>query len=72
MATISLRVSPDDDQLIRKYAKIHNKDLSAFIREAVIAKIEDEYDLALIRKVIADEQGQETYSMQDVKKELGL
>jgi len=31
--------------LIRKYAELHNMDLSSFIRQAVIEKIEDEYDL---------------------------
>ena len=40
-----------DDALIRKYAQMHNMDLSSFIRQAVIEKIEDESDLALFNKV---------------------
>lgn len=72
MSTISLRLSDKDDMLIRKYAAIHNMDLSAFIRQAVIEKIEDEYDLTLFNKVWAEEQNEERLSHADLKRELGL
>jgi uncharacterized protein (DUF1778 family) len=41
MSTISLRLNDKDDAIIRKYAEIHNMDLSSFIRHAVLEKIED-------------------------------
>ena len=72
MSTISIRLNEKDDILIRKYAELHNMDLSAFIRQAVIEKIEDEYDLALFNIVWADEQNQERISHADLKRELGL
>ena len=41
MSTISLILNDKDDALIRKYAELHQIDLSTFIRQAVIEKIED-------------------------------
>ncbi len=72
MSTISLRLSDKEDKLIRKYAELHDMDLSSFIRETVLAKIEDEYDLSLFNKVWEQEQQEERISHNDLKKELGL
>ncbi len=72
MSTVSLRLNDKDDTLIRKYAELHNMDLSTFIRQAVIEKIEDEYDLSLFDKVWEEEQNEDHISHEDLKKELGL
>lgn len=72
MAIISLRINDKEDALIRKYAEIHGMDLSSFIRQAVIEKIGDEYDLTLFNKVWEEEQGQERISHSELKRELGL
>lgn len=72
MPTISLRLNDMDNTLIRKYAELHNLDLSTFIRQAVIEKIEDEYDLTLFNKVWDEDQDQERLSNDKLKRELGL
>lgn len=72
MSTISLRLNDKDDKLIRKYAELHNMDLSSFIRETVLEKIEDEYDLTLFNKVWEHEQNEDRVSHDDLKRELGL
>ncbi len=72
MSTISLRLSDKEDTLIRKYAELHQVDLSTFIRQAVIEKIEDEYDLTLFNKVWEEEKNKEKLSHEELKKELGL
>jgi len=72
MGTISLRLNDKDDTLIRKYAELHQMELSSFIRQAVIEKIEDEYDLTLFDIVWDEEQYQEKMSHEDVKKVLGI
>jgi hypothetical protein len=72
MSTISLRLSEKEDALIRKYAELHNVDLSSFIRQTIIEKIEDEYDLTLFNKVWDEEKNQDKLSHEQVKKELGL
>jgi len=72
MSTVSLRLNDKDDTLLRKYAELHNMDLSTFIRQAVIEKIEDEYDLSFFDKVWEEEQNAERISHDDLKRELGL
>lgn len=72
MSTISVRLNDKDDTLIRKYAELHGMDLSTFIRQAALEKIEDEYDLALFNKVWEEEKDSEFVSHEDMKKELGL
>lgn len=72
MSIVSLRLNDRDNSLIRKYAELNGMELSAFIRQAVIEKIEDEYDLALFNKVWADEQNNKRVSHEQMKKELGL
>ena len=72
MSTISLRLSEKEDTLIRKYAELHHLDLSSFIRETVLEKIEEEYDLSLFNTVWEQEKNQERMKHQVVKKELGL
>jgi hypothetical protein len=47
-------------------------DLSSFIRQAVLEKIEDEYDLTLFDKVWGQEKDEERISHEQVKRELGL
>lgn len=72
MGIISLRLNDRDNTLIRKYAELNGMELSAFIRQAVIEKIEDEYDLALFNKVWDREQDQKRISHEQLKKELDL
>lgn len=72
MSIVSLRLNDRDNTLIRKYAELNGMELSAFIRQAVIEKIEDEYDLALFNKVWNEEQNQERISHEQLKNELGL
>lgn len=72
MSTISLRLSDKDDKLIRKYAELHNMDLSSFIRETLLEKIEDEYDLTLFNKVWDEEHKEERVAHDDFKSDLGL
>lgn len=72
MGTISLRLNDRDDSLIRKYAELNGVDLSSFVREAVMEKIEDEYDLALFDQVWEEEKEGERISHEEVKRELGI
>jgi len=72
MAIVSLRLNDRDDTLIRKYAELHGQELSTFIRQAVIEKIEDEYDLTLFNKVWDEEKNKERISHEQIKNELCL
>jgi len=72
MGTISVRLNEKDDKLIRKYAELNDIDLSSLVRQAVIEKIEDDYDLSLFDKVWELENGKDRVSHKDLKRELGL
>ena len=70
---ISLRLSNEDTLLIKQYAALHNISISDLFRQAVMEKIEDEYDLECYEKAIRDyEADSETYSLDYVEKEMGL
>ena len=71
--TISLRLSDDDTMLIKKYAEINKMSVSDLIRQSVLERIENEYDLETFDKALAEYKADPiTYSLDDVEKELGL
>ena len=71
--TISVRLSDKDTELIKAYAKMNNISLSDLVRNAVLEKIEDEYDLECYKKAIEEyKKNPKTYTLDEVEKELGL
>ncbi len=71
--TISLRLSDEDSLLIKKYAEIHSVTVSELIRQSVLERIENEYDLEAFNKALSEYKANPvTYSLDDVEKELGL
>ncbi len=71
--TVSVRLNEKDELLIKKYAELNNISLSDLIRNAVLEKIEDEYDLKAYNKAIEEyNKNPKTYTLEDVKKELDL
>ena len=71
--SISLRLSQEDTLLIKKYAALHNISLSDLFRQAVLEKIEDDYDLQCYEKAMKlYESDCTTYTLDEVESELGL
>lgn len=70
MSTISLRLNDRDDELVRKFAAIHNVSVSELIRNAIIEKIENEIDVELFDKAVAETKA--VYTLDETKKKLGL
>lgn len=71
--TISLRLNDEDTELFKNYAKLNGVSISELIRQSVIEKIENEYDLKAYEKAIAEyHKNPITYSLEEVEKELGL
>lgn len=52
--TISLELPDEDVALFKKYADLHNMSLSEFIRNTVLERIEDEYDLKVYKEAIEE------------------
>ncbi|MDO4280230.1 MAG: DUF6290 family protein [Peptococcaceae bacterium] len=43
----SIRLSPEERQLVESYAKLHSMTLSEAFKQAIFDKIEEEYDIAV-------------------------
>lgn len=71
--TISVRLNNEDTELFKKYAEMHNMSLSDLIRNAVLEKIEDEYDLKCYEKAMEEyKKNPVTYTHDEVVKMLEL
>ncbi len=71
--TISVRLNEQDTKLIKAYAQINNISLSDLVRNAILEKIENEYDLECYENAMKEyEKDKKTYTMNDIKEELGL
>ena len=71
--TVSVRLNEEDEKLIKTYAEMNNISLSDLIRNAVLEKIEDEYDLNCYKKAMSDyKNNPKTYTLQEIKKDLDL
>ncbi|CDA30590.1 toxin-antitoxin system protein [Clostridium sp. CAG:492] len=71
--TISVRLSEEDTKLIKAYAEMNNTTLSDLIRNAIIEKIEDEYDLKCYEKAIEEyKKNPVTYTHEQVAQLLEL
>ena len=69
----SLRLSDEDATLIRRYADMNGLTVSEPVRRSVIKRIEDELDLKLYEKAMADFKADPvTYTLDEVESELGL
>lgn len=71
--TISLRLSDKESDLFKRYADMNNISVSELIRQSVMDRIEDEYDLEAYDKAYAAHLADPvTYSHDEVKKMLEL
>ena len=71
--TISLRLNDEDTVLFKKYAELNGITVSELLRQSVIERIEDEYDLNAYKEAMAEfKKNPVTYSIDEVEKELVL
>ena len=71
MATMTIRMSEEDAELVRRYASFEGKSISDFARDAIFETIEDRLDVSDLRRAIAEDDGAR-YSQEQVLAELGL
>ena len=69
MSTMTIRMSEQDAELVRRFAKFEGVTISDFARAAILEKIEDSYDLQELRDAIARDSG-ERFSIDDILSEL--
>jgi len=74
MPNISLRVSEEEKAYMDSYAKTHGISLSEAIKRAFFEKLEDEYDLKLIKEYEEDlkKGNMKFYTFEETMKKLGI
>jgi hypothetical protein len=73
LMTISLRMNDKEEALIREYAKAKNISVSSLFRESVLEKIEDEIDIELYDKAMAEHlKEDQSISFEDMMNELDI
>ena len=71
MSTISLRLSDYEDNLIKNYAALKKMNISELIRQSVLERIEDEYDLEIYEMAAKEfEKNPKTYTLEEIEQEL--
>lgn len=69
----SIRLTEQERNLADSYARLHSLTLGEAFKQALFEKIEDEYDLKVYEESYEEyKQNPVTYSLEDMKKELGL
>lgn len=70
---VSLRLNKEDEALIRSYAEMKNLSVSEAILQAIMEKIEDEFDLKVYYEAMTEyKENPVTYTLDEVERELGL
>ena len=73
MMTISVRLNDEDTDLIKAYAKLNNISISDLVRNAILGKIEDEYDLECYYKAMEEfKKNPKTYTTEELKQMMEL
>ncbi|MFV0635781.1 type II toxin-antitoxin system RelB family antitoxin [Mitsuokella sp.] len=72
--TVSVRLNDDDAMLFRKYADMNGLSMSELVRRSVMERIENDFDMKCYEKAMKEyrEHPDETYTLDEVEKELGL
>jgi len=67
--SISIRVSEKESKLIKKYAELNGTTVSEVMRQAILSKIEDEFDIFLYEQAYKEyEENPKTYTIEEAKK----
>jgi len=70
---VSVRLNKEDEALIRNYAQMKNLSVSEAIRQAIMEKIEDEFDLKVYYEAMTEyKENPVTYTLDEVERELEI
>ncbi len=70
---LSVRLKHEELELIQRYAELKGLTISELVRQSILERIEDEFDLQLYEKAISElGNNPVTYSLDEIEQELGL
>lgn len=71
--TISVRLNDEETMLFKQYAAMLGVSVSEMVRQSVLERIEDDYDLTCFEEAMnAYRADPETYSLDEAERMLGL
>lgn len=68
----SIKLSNELNDTVNDYLKVSGQSFNSFVNNAVQEKIEDELDLKILTNAIEKNKDEKRYSLDDVKRELGI
>ena len=70
----SIRLTDEEKQLADSYAKLHAMSVGEAFKQALLEKIEDEYDVAVADEAYQDylKSGKKSRPVGDLRKDLGI
>ena len=69
---LALRLDDELEKRIADLATRQGRNKSALVREALIRYMEDQEDIEMAEAVLKNQSGKPTYSLAEVRRELGL
>ena len=75
MGDSSVRMSKEEEELIRAYCELHGLSISTALKQALLEKIEDEYEIKWAEKCIErskNNPNQKTYTQEEFDKMFNL
>ena len=75
MGVSSVRMSKEEEELIRAYCELHGINISTALKQALLEKIEDEYEIKWAEKCIEDYKNnpnQKFYTQEEFDKMFNL
>ena len=73
MSVTSVRTNDEESVLFKSYANLHGISLSEAFKQALIEKIEDEFDIADMETAVKKfEKNPKTYSLEELRRKYDL
>ena len=69
---LALRLDDELEKRIADLATRQGRNKSALVREALIRYMEDQEDIEMAEAVLKNQSGKQTYSLEEVRRDLGL
>lgn len=75
MGVSSVRMSKEEEEIIRAYCELHGLNISTALKEALLEKIEDEYEIKWAEECVErykNNPDQKLHTFDEVMKKAGL
>ena len=73
MSTITIRVTPKEKETFKKYANLHDMNLSEFIKKRITESLEDEFDYQrAIESLEEYNESNQGFTFEEMRKKHGV